>query len=1010
MTLPPYDRQHLKEVFAGARALPASERQAYVSVACAGNEALRQEVESLLASDERAASFLESPAVVWGDGTPQPAQPMIEGRRLGAYQVQALLGAGGMGEVYRARDTELNRDVALKLLPDAFASDPERFARMTREAQTLASLNHPHIAAIYGIEKSDGIRALVMELVEGEDLSQRIARGPIPLAEALPMARQIAEALEAAHEQGIVHRDLKPANIKVRADGAVKVLDFGLAKATEVRSASAAAAALADSPIRYPAASTDTLMIAGTPAYMSPEQAAGKGVTRRSDLWAFGVVLFEMLTGRRAFTGETSSHVLAAVLDREPDWARLPPGTPPVIRTLLRRCLEKDSRRRLDSAADARLEIEEAMAAPREQSDAIARRSRPAAAWLTAAVVGGALISGVVVWRTMEGGRRAPAPPVTRFAIVPLPDQPLNLSGSDRDVTVSPNGRHLVYRTGGIPSFGSPLTVRAIDQLDARQIPDLGARGVFSSADSRWIGFFTNTELRKVSIDGGPAITLYQVSGAPLGASWGEDNTIVFATDDPSTGLWRMSADGGKPMELTTPDAAKHESDHAFPSILPGGRGVLFTITAAGHTENAQVAALDLTTGERKTLVRGGSQAEYVDPSAGSGQAGYLIYAAADTLRAVRFDLARLEVLGDPVTVLEHVMMKPTGAANYAVSRQGTLLYVPAGVSTQTPSRSLVWVDRKGHEEPIKAPPGDYCCIRVSPDGTRLVLETVGQENADIWIWDLGREQLKRLTFTAAADGLPLWTPDSQRVIFNSDRALSGVRNLYSQPADGSGTVDRLTTSANGQYPSSITPDGKFVVGVEHVPSATSTSAAPDDAERRTVTLYSLASPASRPEHTLSPGASAEPSRQALFSGGWPEVSPDGRYIAYESSEFGRREIFVRPFSPVDSGRWQISTAGGTRPVWARDGRELFFIDASNTLTAVPVDTSGSTFSPGKPAKVFDAKYAQPYPPRHYDVSPDGRRFVMLKNNGVSDPKAPSASMVVVEHFFEELKRLVPTR
>jgi serine/threonine-protein kinase len=435
----------------------------------------------------------------------------------------------------------------------------------------------------------------------------------------------------------------------------------------------------------------------------------------------------------------------------------------------------------------------------------------------------------------------------------------------------------------------------------------------------------------------------------------------------------------------------------------------LFTITAGGQANNAQVAVLDLATGRHKTLIHGGSQAEYVDPSAGAGQPGFLIYAAAGTLRAVRFDAVRLEVLSDPMTVVEHVMIKPTGAANYAVSRQGTLFYVPGGVSVQMSPRSLVWVDRKGQEEPITAPLRAYNHPRISPDGTRLLLGITDQESNDIWIWDLTRETLRRLTFAPGADALPLWTPDGRRIIFTSDRAR--VLNLYSQAADGTGAVDRLTTSANQQFPSSIAPNQPFVVGFENMSTATSPQTAPDPAWR--VRLYPLGSPASRPG--TSPSSGASPSQvdqpaQTLFDGSWAEFSPNGRYLAYQSliGEPGRSEVYVRPFPQVDTGRWQISTTGGTHPTWARNGRELFYLDASNTLTAVSVQTSGSTFSAGTPTKVFDTKYSTPFPPRQYDVSPDGQRFLMLKESPASDQSTTPASMVVVEHWFEELKQRVP--
>ena len=911
----------VKALFQAAVERPAEERDAFLAAATGDDAALRREVESLLASDTSDVSFLDRLPVasesVLADplaALPTSMDPTLShtvlaaGLRVGPYEIVAPLGAGAMGEVYRACDTKLNRVVALKVLPERFALDPDRPARFTREAQLLATLNHPNIAAIYGLEESNGAQALVLELVDGPTLADRIALGPMSLAEALTIARQIAEALEAAHEKGIIHRDLKPANIKIARDGVVKVLDFGLAKVWD----GAPQSDLSASP-RLTATDVGGGTILGTPAYMSPEQARGQSLDRRTDIWAFGCVLYEMLTGRAPFAGDTISDTLAAILEREPDRTILPADTPVPIRRLLRRCLEKDRKGRLDSAAGARLEIDDAIASPAAETHALgatpSRRITPVA---IAALAGAAVIGALAAWTLMRPAPQAPVLP-SRFAIMASPDQPLNVGLYDRDLALSPDGRHLVYRAGGgPPTLGTALMVRATDELDARQLPGIFALGAFFSPDSRWIGFFTPTELKKVSIAGGPAISLGPVTGASLGASWGDDNTIVFATTDPRTGLWRVSADGGEPTALTTPDATQRGSDHGFPSVLPGGRGVLFTITAAGSADNADVAVLDLKTGQRKTLVRGGSQAEYVDPSGGSGQAGYLIYAAAGTLRAVRFDPARLEVLGDPVTVLERVMIKSTGAANYAVSRQGTLFYVPGGVSVQMSPRSLVWVDRKGHEEPINAPPRPYGSPRISPDGTRLLLGMTDQETNDIWIWDLERETLRRLTVAPGSDSLARWTPDGRRIIFTSDRA--GVLNLYSQAADGTGAADRLTTSANQQFPSSISPDGTLVVGFERLSIAASTQMAPGAAWR--VRLYPMAALASRPGPGPSSSTTTSPPAQTLFDGVWAEFSPNGRYLAYQSveGEPGPSEVYVRPFPHVDSGRWQISTNGRDPP------------------------------------------------------------------------------------------------
>ena len=740
---------------------------------------------------------------------------LTSGTRLGVYEVTAQIGEGGMGQVWRGTDTTLGRQVAIKILPDAFAADPERLARFEREAKTLASLNHPHIAAIYGFEKSSGMHALVMELVEGEDLSQRIARGAIPLDEALPIAKQIAEALEAAHEQGIIHRDLKPANVKVRPDGTVKVLDFGLAKALDQGSGirDQGSGGAANSPTITTPAMTQMGMILGTAAYMAPEQAKGRVVDRRADIWAFGAVLFEMLTGTRAFPGEDLTDTLAAVVRAEPDWSLLPRDLSPSLLVFLRRCLQKDPKQRVGDIHDVRLALEGAFetAAPQTTAVAAPAPQRRTVVIASVTLLAVAAVAALATWALMRPIPTTLQP--VRFALAPTAAQALAINGNDRDLVLSADGTHLVYVAGN----EGQLMVRAIAALDAVPLRGItGVRSPFLSPDGRWVGFFTNLELRKVAIAGGPPVTL-SIVGVARGASWGTDDTILFATSDPTTGLFRVAAAGGPPTVVTTPDAAQGEGDHLFPSVLPNGRAVLFTITSSsGGIDTAQVAVRDLTTGDTTTLIRGGSQAEYVAPSTGSGRAGYLVYAVAGTLRAVRFDPDTLTVLSDPVPVVEAVTTLPTGAAEFSVSRTGALVYVPGGATTAG-TRSLVWVTRQGREEPLAAaPPRGYFYPRLSPDGTRVALDIRDQQN-DIWIWDLARQTLTRLTDAPAADQYPVWTPDSRRIVFGSARA--GVANLYGQAANNTGTVERLTTSPNSQQPLSISPEGTRLIVREQVPT-----------------------------------------------------------------------------------------------------------------------------------------------------------------------------------------------
>jgi eukaryotic-like serine/threonine-protein kinase len=886
------------------------------------------------------------------------------GARLGPYHVTARLGAGGMGEVYRARDTRLNRDVALKALPAVFAADPERLSRLMREAQLLASLNHPNIASIHGLEDAGDTRALVLELVEGPTLADRIAQGPIPLDEALGIARQILDALEAAHEHGIVHRDLKPANIKVRADGMVKVLDFGLAKALDSAEDSSAAATMSPTLSMH---ATQAGLILGTAAYMSPEQAAGKPADKRSDMWAFGVVVLEMLTGGQAFTGETVSHVLAAVLKSEPDWSKLPHDTPAQLRRLLGRCLQKDRKRRLDSAVAARFEIEDALS-PQSAGPPRETIARQRLAWMIIAAMAGGAVATALTWIGLRSTPAASRPP-SSFAI--SPSGTLRPNQFDRVTTLSPDGRQLVYVVmGDTRGTGGKLMVHRFDRLEPTQVPGVdGARSPFFSPDGQWVGFFQDTELKKVALAGGLSISISEVAGAPRGAAWGEDGTIVFATNDPTTGLMRVSSGGGSPVALTTPEVAKGEGDHWFPSVLPDGRGILFTLSVPGQVDRAEVAVWDSQTGEHRRLLRG-NHGEYV-------HSGHLLYAAGTSLWAVRFDLATLQVSGDPVPVIDRMSVAPqTGAAEYDVSGSGALMYLTA---RPAPQRSLVWVDRQGREEPTKAPPRAYVIPRLSPDGTRIALDIRDQEN-DIWILHLGDGLLRQLTYGPSVDTNPVWI-DNNRLVFTSNR--SGGLALYSQTADGSGTAQPLTGSGNGRFATSATPDGAAVVGHQDGP-----------------TVFDVAMfPIPKPGQPPSEGRALVNTPSFEFNA---DISPNGRYLAYQSNASGPFQIIVNPFPLTESGRWLIGR--GSTPVWSRDGKELFYRDESDRLVAVPVDTSGATFVPGSPRMLFELVPPTSVPDRGFDVSSDGRRFLIVKEHtNIQNP-----NIVVTLEWLDTLKARVP--
>ena len=907
--------------------------------------------------------------------------PLSDGARLGSYEILSALGAGGMGEVYRARDTRLDRNVAIKILPQAFAADAERVARFQREAKVLASLNHPYIAAIYGLEDADGVKALVMELVEGEDLAQRLARGAIPVDEALPIAKQIAEALEAAHEQGIIHRDLKPANIKLRLDGTVKVLDFGLAKALEPALTSAD---VAQSPTITSPAMTRMGVILGTAAYMSPEQAKGRLADKRSDVWAFGCVLFEMLTRKRAFEGEDVSDTLASVLKGEPAWSLLPGEVPVSIRTLLTGCLAKDPRQRIADLSVALFVINHQGSLVPPGHAPISNRSQRArrkALVVTAVVVVG-LASGYAGWTLKPGAPRA----VTRSTIPLLMGHSFSNTGV-HVVALSADGSRLVY------TANLRLYMRAMDQLEATPIggtegtPDTAGRNPFFSPDGQWIGFWQDGQLKKISVTGGAPVVLCAAQN-PFGASWTIDNTILYGQGEQGAGgIWRVSGDGGKPEHLVKLEAGDVAQS---PQMLPGGRAILFTLARRMDWDTAQIVVQSLDTGGRHVVVQRGTDAQYVPT-------GHLVYALGGTVLAVAFDVRTLAVRGGAVPLVEDVAHQNV-TAHFAISSQGALVYVPRdAVRGGRPQRTLVWVDRQGHEDPINAPPRAYFYPRLSPDGTRVALDVRDQEY-DIWIWDLARKTLTRLTLGPTFEQYAVWTPDGRAVIFSSSQfgGPSSPRGLFRQASDGTGTIEQLTQGAVAQFASAVTPDGTAVIFREETPPRKLGTRPGSD-----LLLLPLGGER-RPRPLLQ-----TPSDELNA-----EVSPDGHWLAYQSNESGRHEIYVRPFPNVDAGKVQVSTSGGTQPLWARNGRELFYV-SMGVLMRVPL-TMGSTFEAGTATKLLDSPYFLAPPPglglgRMYDVSPDGRRFLIIKDSSTSDEPAASARIIFVQNWFEELKRRTQT-
>jgi serine/threonine protein kinase/Tol biopolymer transport system component len=962
--------RQITEIFHSALACDPTERDAFLGQAYAADPTLRNEIESLMASHHQAGDFGVAPVFM-------PVASLEPGRSVGPYQIDQLLGVGGMGEVYRARDPKLGRDVAIKVLPPDLTSNPERLVRFEREARLLASLNDPHIGAIYSVEEFDGRRALVMELVEGEDLAQRIARGPIPLLEALSVARQIAEALEAAHEQGIIHRDLKPANVKVRDDGVVKVLDFGVAKVLEPTSS--ASEDLVNSPT--PAVhATRAGIIVGTAAYMSPEQARGKVADKRADVWAFGVVFCEMLTGEPLFPGETAAETLARVIGQEPDVDALPAATPAAIRALISRCLTKDPRRRLQAIGEARIAIErtiaqsEAPASTEHENPAAAYTSRPvwhrALPWALVAIAGLAFWG---PWRTM-----APSAPLRLSAELgvdaSLPNGPVDA------VALSPDGSRLAFVAWKDARGPAQLYVRQVNQLEATALRGTeGASSPFFSPDGHWIGFFSRGVLKKISIAGGAAIAVCDAPNG-RGGDWGEDGTIVFSPDSqPGVKLRRVSSAGGMSEPLTSSIEPEHWQ--RWPQLLPGGTAVLYTGDGtSGDANDANIVLQPLPSGARKIVQRGAYHGRYL-------ASGHLVSIKNGTLIAARFDLARAEVTSDSVTAAVSVASNAgTGAAQFAVSSGGTLVYLQG----QSPGGAgpIHWLHPDGKTTPLRGTPANWFNLVFSPDGRQLALQINTEGQNDIWIYDWARDTLTPATTEGGANTEPAWTPDGSRLAFASGSSDTSALNLYWKRSDGTGDTPRLTHSENRQLARSWHPSGRFLAFEEQT-------------SQTNWDLMVL------PMHP-GDGVAWKPGKPTVFLNSpaverMPMFSPDGRWLAYNSDESGRQEVYVRPF-PGPGGTWRISTDGGTFGTWSRTKPEIFY-GLDGQIMVVPYAADGDSFRAEPPKPVSNVRYTVRGQTRMFDLHPDGKRIALAPA-----PEAFAARkqdrVVFIVNFFEELRRI----
>jgi serine/threonine protein kinase len=921
-------RRRIDEVCDGALARNTDERAAFIAAECGADAALRREVEELLAHAQTAERFLAMPvAAVTAHVLGDTDGASMVGRQLASYTIGSRLGAGGMGEVYRARDTKLGRDVAIKILPHAFTNDPERLQRFAREARLLATVNHPHIGAIYALEDIDGIRALVLELIEGETLAERVARGPIRVREALLIAHQIANALDAAHEKGIVHRDLKPANIKISADGLVKVLDFGLAKTLT------AAPMVPDATVLGTAADTRDGVVLGTAAYMSPEQACGLSVDKRTDIWAFGCVLYEMLTGRRAFSGAGITDTIASVLEREPDWSALPAALDPRVTRLLRRCLDKRLSRRLRDIGDAVAELDDI----NERSEEAAGSRVPIATRGIIAALFVVIVGGIGLWISRRGPSASVAQEVRLEINAP----------STRDllsIAVSNDGRWVAAAADASPD--SRLWVRELRSEVPRLLQGTeGATLPFWSPDGRSLAFFADNKLKRIDLDGGAAQALADAPN-PQGGSWGADGTILYGPTQISP-IMRVAATGGAAQAVTR--IPPGQLGHLFPHMLPDG--VHFLYTASGAPEMRGVYVASLADGAAKRIVDGASAATW-SPS------GYLLFAVNGVLFAQKFDPNGLELIGGRGRVADSVATDRTAVAPgpdgmaVSASMSGPIVY---RARPPQDDHQLTWFDRSGKEVMrLGTPSVAGLAPTLSPDGRHVAVSRLVEGNRDIWMLDLDRNVFSRFTFDPAGEVSPFWTPDGRWILFASNR--SGVSSIFRKPVAGGDDEPLLVTDQNINT-ANISPDGRTMFFSRADPK----------------TLRDLW--AKRLDSTDPPFPVLRSPNQDLNG----EFAPNGKWFAYQSNESGRYEVSLRKFG--SSGPTiQVSSDGGTQPRWRHDGRELFYLALDRQLMAVPVTFSGNAqdVKVGTPSRLFQTRIGGPNTLQgEYLAAPDGQRFLM---------------------------------